>query len=162
MNILVFSDSHGNAYNMKKIISSDNNVNLVIHLGDFVKDALRIKEEFSRINVEFVSGNNDWFSCYPSEKLLFIGKRKVLITHGHSYNVKKDYLRLVLRGEETQADLVLFGHTHTADEFYEGGRLYLNPGSIGLPGGGGPPSYAKIEISESDLRANIVRCVDRR
>lgn len=162
MNILVFSDSHGNTGGMMKIISSDKDTNLIIHLGDLVKDALKIKEQFSRFNVEFVSGNNDWFSDYPSEKLLSLGKKKVLITHGHEYHVKKDYLRIVSRGEETGADLILFGHTHMADEFYEGGRLYLNPGSIGMPAGGAAPSYARIEIKENDLHTSIVRLLDNR
>ena len=34
-----------------------------------------------------VSGNNDFFSGLPKEKMIMIGNYTVMITHGHRYGV---------------------------------------------------------------------------
>ena len=45
-----------------------------------------------------------------------------------------------------QVDAALFGHTHRVFYATHNGVTYLNPGSIGSPPYGVPPSYAVLEI----------------
>jgi len=44
MRILLFSDSHGNIQNMIKAINKNKNISMLIHLGDFIRDAIKRKQ----------------------------------------------------------------------------------------------------------------------
>ncbi len=151
MRILLFSDSHGYTHNMIKVINKSKDIDMIIHLGDFIKDAFKIKELYKDIPFEFVPGNNDWTKDYPSEKLLELKGKKVLITHGHLYNVKYDYQRIILRGKILKADAVFFGHTHLAEEIFSEGIMILNPGSISIPAQSEKPTYSLVEIKNDKL-----------
>lgn len=151
MRILVFSDSHGYTYNMSKAINKNKNIDLIIHLGDLVKDAIKVREQYKNIGFEFVAGNNDWSNEYLLEKTLELEGKRIFITHGHQYNVKYDYQRLIRRGQAINADAVLFGHTHINEEMFSEGMLLLNPGSISAPIEGNRPTYSLIEIKEGRI-----------
>lgn len=151
MKILLFSDSHGNIGNMVKAVSKHRDADMIIHLGDIVRDALKLKELYKNIKLEFVRGNNDWNQEYPNERILELEGRKILITHGHHYNVKYDYQRITLRGKTAGVNAVFFGHTHVAEEFFSDGMLVLNPGSISLPAHSANPSYCIVQINEERI-----------
>ena len=151
MKILLFSDSHGYTHNMIKAINKNRDVDLIIHLGDFTKDIFKVMEAYKGIRFEFVPGNNDWTRDYPSEKTLELEGRRVFITHGHNYNVKYDYQRIIQRGKAIKADAVFFGHTHAAEEMFSDGMMVLNPGSIGLPIQPSKPTYCLVEIREGKV-----------
>ncbi|MCM1106762.1 MAG: metallophosphoesterase [Blautia sp.] len=142
--ILVLSDSHGNLNNMvfaATAVSPD----MIIHLGDCWADAGQLKRKFPTIPMERVPGNCDYEHEFLERVLLIEGKR-VLLCHGHTFNVKAGYLALELGAKEREVDAALFGHTHRV--FYEthNGITLLNPGSIGSPPYGVPPSYGILEI----------------
>ena len=61
-------------------------------------------------------------------------------------NVKANYMSLQYAAEERKVDAALFGHTHRVFYATRSGVTYLNPGSIGSPPYGVPPSYAVLEI----------------
>ena len=153
MKILLFSDSHGNTSNMLKAIKKNKGVSMVIHLGDCVRDILKVREIHGELDYRFVSGNNDWSREYPTEQLLKVEGKRLFITHGHHYNVKQDYQRIAARGRAASADAVFFGHTHKAEEFFSDGMLVLNPGSIGTPPGfyGSNPIYCLVELYEDRI-----------
>lgn len=133
MRILLLSDSHGYTNYIMKAVKKVNDAGMVIHLGDFVKDMILVQEQFKNIRCEIVCGNNDWTRHFPAEKILEVEGKRILITHGHHYNVKTDYQRIVNKGKALKADAVFFGHTHVREEFFSDGMLVLNPGSIGIP-----------------------------
>ncbi len=54
-----------------------------------------------------------------------------MCTHGHKYGVKSGRGRLYQAAVEKEAQLVLFGHTHEAEEFTMEGIRFFNPGSVG-------------------------------
>ena len=56
---------------------------------------------------------------------------RILMTHGKEYNVPATDL-LSRRADMWDADIVIFGHTHTFAEIREknGKRLFLNPGCL--------------------------------
>lgn len=156
MKVLVFSDSHGYTSKMINIIRDSKNVDLLIHLGDTVKDAEEIAEIFSSIRVEYVSGNNDWYSREPNEKLLILEGKKLLITHGNAYAVKNGYKRIIQRGVDLQVDAILFGHTHIAYEGLHDNILLVNPGSISLPVGGQLPTYCILDITNKGINSKLI------
>ena len=157
MKILVFSDSHGSTKTMIDIISKTENVDMIIHLGDLVKDAEEIEYTFENIGVEYIAGNNDWSSDAQKEKVLMIENKRLFITHGNIYSVKNGYSNIIGRGQELGVDIVMFGHTHVPNEDYFKNMLLFNPGSITLPARRFSPSYGVIEITNREIKSVIYR-----
>ena len=90
--ILVLSDSHGNVNNMVLAVRSAS-PDLIIHLGDCWSDAQKLRLKFPGIPMEQVPGNCDCNQEFQERELLIEGKR-ILICHGHTFNVKAGYLNL--------------------------------------------------------------------
>lgn len=157
MKVLVFSDSHGDITRMKEVIERTSGIEMVIHLGDLVKDAEKIRDIYKELKIEYIAGNNDWFSVIPKEKVLNIEGKRIFITHGDIYGVKNNYSRIIKKGQELGVDLVLFGHTHLPYENYVDNLILINPGSITLPVSSSGPTYCILEISPSGIGFKIQR-----
>ena len=127
--ILVVSDSHGKTDYIKKQIQNIEKFDLIIHLGDCIRDGLLLEKGFSQYNFELIRGNCDACTYGETEKVLDVCEKRIFITHGDKYGVKTGYDRIIYRGCELEADCVLFGHTHKAVCFKESGILILNPGA---------------------------------
>ena len=70
---------------------------------------------------------------------LLTSTRRFFLTHGHLYH--KDYLPPLPKGA-----VFAQGHTHLpALEELPSGITFLNPGSISLPKGGFPPTFALLQ-----------------
>lgn len=133
MKIFVVSDTHGNTREFINTVNSMGKPNLIIHLGDYVEDGMKI-EEMTGVETIIVKGNGDYFHPrFNEDEILTIKDKRVFITHGHSYNVRYNEDNLLYRGEELNADLILFGHTHVPLLFKETGIIVMNPGSPSLP-----------------------------
>lgn len=142
--ILIFSDSHGDVASMEQAVE-DNDADMIIHLGDCWNDARELKECFLDIPLEAVPGNCDCV-MEPAQRILIIEGKRIMICHGHAYNVKSSLLALECAAREAQVDMVLFGHTHKVFfDWHNGLRMY-NPGSIGAPGYNVPASYGILTI----------------
>lgn len=155
MKILVFSDTHGQVNSMTEIIKNNSDVDLIIHLGDYVRDALQMVELFKEKQFEIIKGNNDFNSNLSNEELLVLQDKKILITHGHSYNVKSNYISLIKKGQNLEADAVLFGHTHCPEESNIGSMLLFNPGSLSKPFGKYKKTYGLLRIKKGILSSEI-------
>lgn len=144
MEFLCLSDSHGSTKNilealMRQIKRPDG----IIFLGDGLRDLAYC--ELYDIPVYSVCGNCDskLFPIElrsPDEMILDFYGKKIMITHGHKYDVKSGLSRLIYAAVEKNADVVLFGHTHDPIEMYldmDGSDIInkplyiMNPGSIG-------------------------------
>lgn len=135
MKVIVFSDSHANVKNMKKAIEMfKDEVQAIIHLGDYVEDVEKIKKLYKDKLFLQVAGNND-FTDIPNEKIVDINGHKVFLTHGHEYNVYFGVDRLYYRLNELGVSTGLYGHTHKPFVLFEDDFLVLNPGSISFPRG---------------------------
>ena len=144
--ILVFSDTHGQTSKVKKIITSIPDVTGVIHLGDVLKDVYSLEKEFEKIPFYYVAGNNDYLSDVPDEKVIEISGVRMFITHGHRYiSFFSNSDRLMYRGMEENASIVLYGHTHVSMYKKIDGMIIANPGSITYPRGS-EAGYGIIEI----------------
>ena len=151
--ILVLSDSHGNLNNMILAVKREE-PDMIIHLGDCMGDAQNLHLRFPGIPMEQVPGNCDCSQEFQERELLIEGK-KILICHGHTFNVKAGYLNLEYAAQERHADAALFGHTHRV--YYDNYNhiTYLNPGSIGAPAYGTPPSYGILNIDGTTDRIDV-------
>lgn len=79
-----------------------------------------------------------------------LGPYRVLLTHGHYYQVSLSLNYLREEALQRGVDIVMFGHTHRPLLEQEKGLTLLNPGSISYPRQEGrEPSYMVIEISEN-------------
>jgi len=146
LRVIVFSDSHGHLANAIRALKEAGPLDLIIHAGDFYPDALRLAAE-TALPVKAVRGNCD----FPDERQL----EEVL--HGHTFVSKYRVDKLVLRALEAGADIVVFGHSHTAGFTREAGVLLFNPGSISRPRDHDRPSYGILEFDEDGVRPAIYR-----
>jgi hypothetical protein len=132
MRILIISDTHRKNDNYLKILETIGKLDMVIHLGD-VEGSEYIIQEAAGCPVEFVAGNNDFFSDLPSEKTLQIGKYHVMITHGHRYYIGMGNEMLKKEAIANGADIVMYGHTHRPVIDISRDIIALNPGSLSYP-----------------------------
>lgn len=155
MKILVFSDSHGNLFWVKKVLEIFKDLDMIFHLGDNIRDAIKIQEAVS-CPVKYVKGNTDLCKG-PLEIVEDICGKRFLLTHGHEYRIKSDLNSLYYAAQEKEADVVLFGHSHVPYQETINGIFFLNPGSIGDKRWQPKETYGIIEIAENgSIEARIL------
>ena len=130
MQILIFSDSHGDRRRLREALLRHPAVSAVCHLGDGARDMAQVAQEFPDRTVFGVCGNCDMCTDLPLTRLEKFGGKKVLLTHGHAFSVKSGLLTYQLAAQERGADVALFGHTHRPFEENVGGVYLFNPGSL--------------------------------
>lgn len=118
---------------------------VLIHLGDYIRDAWALRAAFPTLPLYAVAGNCDFSAREPDTQLVLLGPVRVLLTHGHRYGVKNGTDSLLAAAREQGAALVLYGHTHIPRCETLGGVTLLNPGSAGT---GRTPTFAAAEIGE--------------
>ena len=102
---------------------------MVLHLGDYVRDAEAIAAYFPSLDLRYVRGNCDAYSRSDAEEKPSLQRRRRahFMTHGHRYNVKLGYESLANAAHFSGAQLALFGHTHEADFLRMGDVTLLTP-----------------------------------
>lgn len=140
---------------LDKALSGMGNIDMIIHLGDCIKDIININEKYKK-PMEYVAGNNDWTANNVYDKTLNILGKKIFITHGHHYSVSYGIDNLYEHALSIGADVVLFGHTHMQKIYYKGDMIILNPGSINFPRDIGPGA-AVLTIDENGVDVNMMR-----
>ena len=135
MKALIVSDTHKLDANLRAAIRKESPFDIMIHLGDtegseiYFDDWIRNDRCFTYA----VRGNNDFFSFLPTERIVRIGKYKVLLTHGHTYGVSMSTERLREEAKARAVDVVMFGHSHRPHLARTDGIITLNPGSLSFP-----------------------------
>lgn len=153
MQILVFSDSHGNVDNMARAVERET-PDRIFHLGDGWRDAEALRAWFPDIPLVQVAGNCDFQPLAPAEQLVALEGKRILLCHGHAYRVKEGLTAVGYAAQERMLDLLLFGHTHVPTQAWAGKSLLVNPGSIG---NWAKPSYAVVRIQDGVLTADLRR-----
>lgn len=154
MKILVVSDTHGNTFKLLQAHQEAGPVDAIIHLGDGEADTA-ILEEIETCPVFKVAGNCDIGSAAPRELLLEWYQKRIMVCHGDRYGVKMGLSRLIDQAEAEQIDVVLYGHTHVANQLQHGTTLILNPGTLW----GRAPflSYAILTVAADQISAEIYK-----
>ncbi len=175
--ILVVSDSHGGKVMFASIIMKfGKDADALCFCGDGIPDLLGMledslsREELSRNIppvIAFVQGNGDHSSytlltdervpvSVPILQTITAAGKKILIAHGHRYNVYIGTKELKADAEKLGADIVFYGHTHIANALIKTKRggaqgtkqkiALINPGSCSLPRGGLPRTFAIVDV----------------
>ena len=117
MEILIFSDSHGNTDGMRHALDRQvGRIDAIFFLGDGLRDVDAL--DTGDATVYRVAGNCDWFSAGamgalpPTECVTALQGHTILLTHGHRFGVKGGYGALLAHAVGIGADIVLSGHTH--------------------------------------------------
>lgn len=152
MKLLVFSDSHGNVEHMRKAVERER-PDRVFHLGDVMRDAVELSLIYPDLPLELVPGNCDYATDVPFQKILCVEGRRILMTHGHTYQVKLGMGQAVQAAWEAQVDILLFGHTHEAYCRKQEGLWIMNPGTIR---GGLMPTCGLIRLEGEDTSCEIL------
>ena len=148
MKILIVSDTHGKHYNLETVLEQEKPLDMLIHLGD-VDNSGHYIEAMAECPVEMVAGNNDYFSNLPGEREFYIGKYKVMLTHGHYYYVNGGTAHIKREAVARKIDIAMFGHTHRPYFGQDELGIVLNPGSISYPRQDGKrPSYIIMDLDE--------------
>lgn len=146
MKAAVFSDTHSNCALMLEMVYRIR-PDVLIHLGDYERDAAKLHEEFPEIPLYNVAGNCDIAATAPETDIVPLGPVKAFITHGHLYNVEWGRVdSLVYAAQEQGCGIALYGHTHQADSQELGGVKVVNPGTAGK---GRAPTYAFLEVFDN-------------
>lgn len=150
----VLSDTHGNIELARLAVKKMGQLDFLLHAGDHYSDAKRLggKKKFP---VYAVVGNCDWGMLEPEDILVNVNDKRIWVTHGHRYGVKRGYQMLLEQAQEHQIDVVIYGHTHMAISEVVDGILFFNPGSLTYPRGNKGPTYGIIEIEGDKITPYI-------
>lgn len=140
MKFLIVSDSHGDYQNLEKIVYSNQDVDIFIHLGDYEIP------EYLLNSFIYVKGNNDFFSDAPKVRDINYGNFTIHFEHGHRIN----YLNFDKYIESKNCDIFLFGHTHKKLAKKVGNTYVFNPGSLTRPRDSSLGSYLILDINSKD------------
>ena len=137
---------------------------VAIHLGDGLRDFEEVRDRLgedyeARMRFLSVPGNCDIGRiAAPAECRITLEGFRFLLLHGHTRGVKHGTEALEAYAAGEGIDVVLYGHTHRADDRYltfpSGKALRLfNPGSIGAAATFSP-SFGYLEIRNGQLLSN--------
>lgn len=174
MKYMIVSDIHGDAICTEKFLSifeSEKCDHLII-LGDILyhgprndlPDGYNPKKVISLLNaykekITAINGNCDAevdqmvldFPILPDPQHVILNGIETVLTHGHKCNF------------DDPQGLILHGHTHILRaEKYENGTIIVNPGSVSIPRGGNPKTFAffyKNAISIHDFELRTIKDV---
>lgn len=155
MRIVVISDSHRNTSVIDKILSAQPQAECVFFLGDNTIDIEDFEFIYPNIKFFIVSGNCDFHSFHQTVGMEIINHKKILYTHGHTFDVKYTTEHLLKTAKNSGCEIVLYGHTHISKIVYEDGVYLVNPGSCSRAREG-RPSYAVIDITENGIMPIII------
>lgn len=125
--IAVLSDTHRNVSAIRKIEGILSDADIIFHLGDNSSDMAGFPEYREKLTT--VNGNCDLFAS-ASEKIIEVEGTRIMLTHGHAFNVKSGLNELRQYAKEHNVSVVLYGHTHEAMIEEEDGILFVNPGNM--------------------------------
>lgn len=150
LKILVFSDSHRSRVDMIHAIE-EQQPDMVIHLGDLMRDAEDLGFAYPKLPLVSVPGNCDGWTMEPAIRQFQVEGKSILLSHGHLWRVKQGYELAISEARKAKADILLFGHTHRAYcEQLEDGLWVMNPGASRT-------SYGTVLLERGQVQCFITR-----
>lgn len=176
MKLLVFSDSHGRTEPMASILAAHaDTADAVLHLGDGAAEVLTLRARYPGLPFYAVMGNCDSASYsdfgITDDRLLTVGDHTLYFCHGDRFGVGGGTAALAAYAAYRGADIVLFGHTHVAQEVYlpDGAdakhpcpMFILSPGSVSRPRDSTQPSFGILDITDRGVLFSVGRVGDTR
>lgn len=144
----VVSDTHGLL--RPEALEHLMDVETIIHAGDIGAPA--VLEKLGTVApVRAVRGNNDkaaWAESIPESLSMQV--------RGHAVHVLHDLARIDLSPAAAGLSVVISGHSHKPKIERREGVLFVNPGSIGPRRFRLPIALAKLYVTDTDVRAEII------
>ena len=150
----ILSDTHGDTDAVKRVYAALPNADAWAFLGDGQREANWLREHSAK-PVYTVKGNCD-AGDIAEEQVITLGGVRIFMTHGHAYAIALNSYRLMLRAQELDCAVALYGHTPVSGIEYAGGVQIVCPGSPSVPRRGRRKSFAKLEIENGSAMASIV------
>lgn len=130
MKILVVSDSHDRLENLMKMWEREV-PSVVLFAGDYSEDCEELSYIYPKSKYYIVRGNCDYMDGTKEDiEELFLGDKKIFLTHGHLFNVKSNYDHIRIETKERGADICIFGHTHKPYIENKDNIILFNPGAV--------------------------------
>ena len=155
MRIGILSDTHSIKECIDKTIPYLKDCDLIIHAGDNFADSKYI-HSMTKVGIMAVKGNCD-FDNVEDELLFDIEEKLIFLCHGDKYDVKYGLDKIEAKAKSVEADIVIFGHSHTPLNFEKDNILYLNPGSTSLPRGVEYKSFVIMNIENNNIEIEQIR-----
>ncbi len=147
MKLLIFSDSHLSERTITEAWAANRDAEIVIHAGDGVRDIVLPSLDHPGTQVVSVRGNCDWLANdIPLFTQLTVEAVSIMIVHGHMFDVKSTFTRLIDEAHRKQADICIFGHTHERLEEYIPAEDGFKPLYLFNPGAAAKGSFGLINI----------------
>ncbi len=147
MKILVFSDVHGNQEQFKDLLSTHEDAQYVISLGDS-----ELKHHvLQHHDIIAVKGNYPFDAGIGYKHVCKIDGWVFLLTHGHKERIKHGYETLYYAMLEAEADVAFYGHTHIPDFKHISGKYIINPGAVHRPRTPQGPSYLVLDLEKESI-----------
>ena len=140
MLIGLIADTHDNLPMMEKAIKrlNDENVELVLHAGDYVSPFVIPKFKGLKAKLIGVFGNNDGDHEFLKKRF---SENERLEIRGNFADISIDGARIVLlHGNDRELlkalvdsgsfDIIVHGHMHNAEAYRKGRTLIVNPGEV--------------------------------
>lgn len=150
MRLIAVSDIHGRKGNLFDIVEKHiNDANYFLCLGDCNSgdDLDDIKLFYgNKLHLITVCGNTDYYSTEPATREFTLAGKRIMLCHGHTFNVKLTHLTLAKEAKNRNIDIAFFGHTHTPCCTIENGIYLVNPGAAANG------SYGIIDIDDNEIK----------
>lgn len=157
MRIGVISDTHGLLDD--RILTVFSGVDAIIHAGDIGR--LEVIDSLEQIApVLAVEGNNDWFGRFPTERVERLDGRQVMIRHifGELHQLSRADKQFL---EQSQPDILIFGHSHRPYHQMLGRTMLFNPGSAGPRRFSLPRTVGMLKLRHSGCKVEIINLDQR-
>lgn len=136
-----------------RLLRAAETADLIVHLGDFTEIAA-VEEVEALGPLVAVHGNNDSPSVrgrFPACQILEIEERTICLIHGDVGGRTADAAAMAV----SNAEIVLYGHSHRASLTHLADRLLFNPGSPTERRFAPSRSFGILEIG-SEVEASII------
>lgn len=153
--LTVVSDTHSTEGHRLtgRTLDAVRDADVVVHVGDFMTEAVLDAFVDEADTLRAVYGNNDDAgirSRLPESRTVEYGGIRFAVTHTR----RGGSTALTLFGRERDADAVIFGHSHRPTFDATGQLTLLNPGSHAQPRGN-RMAHAELEEIEGGLRGRL-------
>ena len=156
--ILVISDTHIPRVAIDlpdKIYKEIESVDMILHAGDFVENEVLDKLKTLK-ETKAVYGNMDSpniRNALNPKEIIQVEKVRIGLIHG--YGAPRDLIDTV-KGEFTNVDAIVFGHSHSAVNMVKDGILFFNPGSPTDTIFATSNSYGMLEVEGNNIKGIII------
>lgn len=176
MKIGVISDTHGSVYYFDKAMEVLNDCEVIIHAGDILNHGPRNiipkgyepKELFEKLNqtknLIIAKGNCDsdvdqMVIDHPIQNSYVFSQfenKRIITTHGYIDSKEE----MIKRAKSLRGDILIFGHTHVKELYFDDNLIVLNPGSTTIPKDKSH-SVSIIEIENDSIKIDLIDILNK-